>query len=286
MPDILQSEIERIACLQWMLLGKSMKWSLVVLLMLPACCAPARAQSLFDGTWKIDLSRTEQSTKLDVYLLQEGKFRCQTCDPVIDVKADGTDQSIAGEECYDTVSIRVLSEHAIEETDKRKGKTIRTLRIEVSPSNKEANFKLTDMCNQRAEPVSVQWLAKRVASVPAGAHLVSGSWRTVKQESASQNALLVTLKLENNTFTFMDPTGKGYSAKLDGTYAPFTGGSGDTNVSVKRLGANSVEETDLKAGKVIRRTVFTVATDGKTMTAAITDVPQESSIQFFLTKQQ
>jgi hypothetical protein len=263
-----------------------MKWSLVMLLMLPACCAPARAQSPFDGRWKIDLSKTEQPTKPDVYLLQEGKFQCQTCDPVIDVKADGTDQSITGEECYDTVSIRVLNEQAIEETDKRKGRTMRTLRIEVSPSNKEANFKLTDMCNQKAEPVSVQWLAERIAPVPAGAHLVSGSWHTIKQESASENALLVTLKLENNTFTFMDPTGQGYSAKLDGTHAPFTGGLGDTIVSAKRLGANSVEETDLRDGKVIRRTVFTVATDGKTMTAAITDLPQESTIQFFLTKQQ
>jgi len=261
-----------------------MKWFFVVLLMLAECCTPTWAQSPFDGTWKIDLSKTKQPTRPDVYLLQDGQFQCLTCDPAIDVKADGSDQSITGEECYNTVRIRVLSDQTIEEIDKRNGKTMRTLRIEVSPSNKEATFKLTDMCNQKAVPVRVRWLAQRVAPAPAGAHVVSGSWRTTKQESASENALLVTLKLENNSFTFLDPTGQGYSANLDGTQAPFTGGSGKTTVSVKRLGANSVEETDFKDGKAFRITVFTVAVDGETMAATITDLPQENTIQFFLIK--
>ena len=263
-----------------------MKWLWFVLLWLSACCYPALPRSPFDGTWKIDLSKTVQPAKPDVYLLKEGKFQCPTCDPAISVKADGTDRQIAGSPCYDTVNIKVLSEWAIEETDKRKGKPVRTLRIEVSRNNDEANFNLTDMCNKNSDPVSARWLAKRVAEAPAGAHAVSGSWRTIKQESASENALLVTLRLVNNTFSFMDPTGQSYSAKLDGTYAPFAGGVDNTVVSVRQMGTNSIEETDLKDGKAFRRTVFTVAADGKTMNAAITDLVQNNTIRFFLNKQQ
>ena len=263
-----------------------MKWLSFVFLGFSACCCPAWSQSPFDGTWKIDLSKAEQPAEPDVFLLQEGKFQCQTCDPAFSVKADGTDQQITGNPCYDTVNIKVLSDRVIEETDRRKGKPVRILRIEVSQNKDEASFDLTDMCNKNSDPVSARWLAKRVAEAPAGAHAVSGSWRTIKQEPASENALLVTLKLVNNTFSFMDPTGQSYSAKLDGTYAPFAGGVDNTVVSVRQMGTNSIEETDLKDGKAFRRTVFTVAADGKTMNAAITDLVQDNTIQFFLNKQQ
>ena len=263
-----------------------MKWLSFLFLWLSACCCPAWPQSPFDGTWKIDLSKTEQPAKPDVFLLQEGKFQCQTCDPAFSVKADGTDQQITGNPCYDTVNIKVLSDRVIEETDRRKGQPARTLRIEVSQNNDEATFDLTDICNKKSDPVKVKWLSKRVARAPAGSHLVSGSWRHVKDVSASENALSGTLKLTSNTFSFMDSTGQGYTAKLDGTYAPFVGGVDNTVVSVKRIGTNTIEETDIKDGKAYSRVVYTIAADGKTMKLAITDLAQRSTVQFVLNKEQ
>jgi len=60
-----------------------------------------------------------------------------------------------------------------------------------------------------------------------------------------------------------------------------------TNVcATRRMATNSIEETDLKDGKASRRTVFTVAADGKTMNATITDLVQNNTIQFVLNKQQ
>ena len=263
-----------------------MKWLSFVFLWLSAGCYPAWAQSPFDGTWKIDVSKTQQPTKPDVYLLQEGKFQCQTCDPAICVIADGADQPVTGNSCYDTVNIKVLSDRVIEETDRRKGKPARTLRIEVSQNNDEATFDLTDICNKKSDPVRVEWLSKRVARAPAGSHLVSGSWRHVKDEFASENALSGTLKLTNNTFSFMDPTGQGYTAKLDGTYAPFVGTLDNSFVSVKRIGTNTIEETDIKDGKAYSRVVYTIAADGKTIKLTITDLAQDSTIQFVLNRQQ
>jgi hypothetical protein len=256
-----------------------------VLFALTVIPVPVRAQSSFDGTWKIDLSKTKTPTKPDIYLLQDRRLQCPTCDPIMDVKADGTDQQITGEPCYNAVNIKILNDRAIEETDKRDGQPVRTLRIEVSQNTNEATFELTDKCNKNADPVIVKWLATRVAQAPAGSHVISGSWRTLKQESASANALLVTLKLENNSFSFRDPAGQSYTAKLDGTEAPFTGGVDNTFVSVRRVSKNTIEETDKRDGKIIRTTRFTVAANGKTMTATITDALQRSTIQFVLEKQ-
>jgi len=108
-----------------------------------------------------------------------------------------------------------------------------------------------------------------VAEAPHGAHAISGSWRITKRLNRSENALVVTLKLEGNTFSFADPTGQGYAAKLDGTETPITGDLSNTMVSVKRIDENTVEETDKRDGKIVEVTRFTVSADGKTLTVSM-----------------
>jgi len=43
------------------------------------------------------------------------------CDPPIEVKADGQDHNVAGNSCYDTISVRMLDHRTTEETDKKNG---------------------------------------------------------------------------------------------------------------------------------------------------------------------
>ena len=87
----------------------------------------------------------------------------------------------------------------------------------------------------------------------------------------SQNALVVTLKLEADTFSFADPAGQGYAARLDGTETPFKGSLSNTMVSVKRIDENTIEKSDKQDGKVVEVTRFTVSADGKTMTVSMED---------------
>src|ERR1700693_2304634 len=84
------------------------------------------AQSAFDGTWKIDLNNAQFPKKPDVYLLQNGMYHCKTCVPAIDIKADGQDQKVTGHPYFDTVSIKLVDDRTIEETDKKNGKTVVT----------------------------------------------------------------------------------------------------------------------------------------------------------------
>ena len=107
-------------------------------------------------------------------------------------------------------------------------------------------------------------ILRRLAKGPRGSHAVSGSWKISKRVNRSGNALVVTLKLEGNTFSFADPSGQGYTATLGGTEAPIKGGLSNTMVSVKRIVANTIEETDKQDGKVVEVTRFTLSTNGKT----------------------
>ena len=94
---------------------------LAILLLMPVVAA---AQNAFDGTWKIDLNKADLSKKPDVFLLQNGMYQCKTCVPPIEVKADGEDHTVSGHPYYDSVAVKVINDHEIEETDKKNGKTV------------------------------------------------------------------------------------------------------------------------------------------------------------------
>jgi hypothetical protein len=261
---------------------KKLVWIGVLSLSMPVL---AMAQNAIDGTWKFDLSTAQLPKKPDVFLLQGGMYECKTCVPPVDVKADGQDQKVTGNPYYDTVSITVVDDRTIEETDKRGSKTVATSKSTVSPDGNTLTFIFTDSSATNADPVTGKGEATRVTKGPAGAHAISGSWQTAKLENLSANALLVTYQVNGDTLTMSNPTGQAYTAKLDGTDAPYKGDPGTTSVSVKQMGKNTIEETDKRDGKVISVARITVAPDGKSMTVAVTDKLRGTTSQFVAAKQ-
>jgi hypothetical protein len=245
----------------------------------------ATAQSAFDGTWKVDMNKVEFSKKPDVFLLQNGTYECKTCAPPIKVKADGQDQTVTGDPYRDTVAIKVISDHEIQETDKKNGKTVATSTTTVSADGNTLTSEFSDSSNTNAAPVTGKGEATRVAKGPAGSNAISGSWRTAKFENLSDNAITWTYKVSGDELTMTNPTGQSYTAKLNGTEALYKGDPGTTSVSVKQEGKNNMEETDKRDGKVISVARMTVAADGKSMTIAITDKLHGTTFQFVAEKQ-
>ncbi|MGC2194088.1 MAG: hypothetical protein WA628_05390 [Terriglobales bacterium] len=246
---------------------------------------PAIAQSAFDGTWKFNLNGAQFPKKPDVYLLKDGMYQCKTCVPPIDVKEDGTDQPVKGHPYYDSISIKVVDDRTIEEVDKKDGKTVATSKTVVSADGRTAAFEFSDSSNTNAEPVTGKGTVTQVAKGPAGSHAVSGSWVTSKMETLSDNGLTVTFKEEGDSLSMSSPTGQSYVAKLDGTDAPYKGDPGITSVSLKKMGKNSIEETDKRDGKVISVARMTAVSDGKTLTLKVQDKLHGTSSQFTATKQ-
>lgn len=242
-------------------------------------------QSAFDGTWKLNLNKAELPKKPDSYVLQGGMYHCKTCVPPIDVKADGQDQKVTGHPYYDTASIRIVDDRTVEETYKKDGKTVITSKTTVSPDDKTLSFEFSDSSATNADPVTGKGEATRVGKGPAGSHAISGSWRTTKMENLSDNGLTVSFKVENDSLSMTNLTGQSYTAKLDGTEAPYKGDPGTTSVSVKRIDKNTIEETDKREGKVIAVLRLTVSSDGKSMTAEVNDKLQGTTSRFVAEKQ-
>jgi len=238
-----------------------------VLLLLPLL---APAQSQFDGTWKIDTNSVQLPKKPDVFLLQNGMYECKSCVPPISIKADGTDQKVTGYPYFDTMSMKVIDDHNVEGATKRDGKVVGTEKDSISADGDTLHVSWTDSGQPSGGTQSGLYTSKRVAKGPAGANLLSGSWRGEKAE-ASADAMTWTYKVNGNQLTMTNPTGQSYTAKLDGTEAPYKGDPGTTSVSLKMLGKDTLEETDKREEKIISISKMTVASDGRSAKIVVDD---------------
>ncbi len=255
---------------------------LLIALFLPAVAA---AQSAFDGTWKIDIKSAKYSTKPDTILLKDGVYECPTCIPPIKVKADGTDQKVSDSHYFDTMAIKVVNDHTVQETDKKDGKVVATSTVVVSADGKSATGNYVDSSDTNSAPVTGKGTMTRVAPGPAGSHAVSGQWKMEKADAISDNALLFTIKVVGDMVHMSSPTGQSYVAKVDGPDAPYKGDPGVTAVSVKRVDKNTIEETDKLDGKAVFTARMAVSADGKSIALTNHDVRRDTDTHYTAIKQ-
>jgi hypothetical protein len=257
-----------------------MKGLLAVVLLAPAMLF---AQSSFDGTWRVNM-QSGQFAGNDIFSLQGGLYRCDTCVPKIQVKADGQDQKVSGSPYYDTTNVKAVDDHTVEIATKKDGKPAGTTKMSTS---EDGNTLTTEwsFVTDNGQQGSGKSTSKRVGAAPAGANKISGVWQTEKVDSASDNVMTVTYKATEDGLSMTDPLGDSYTAKFDGKDYPYKGDPGTTSVSLKKIDANTIEETDKRDGKVISVTRITVAPDGKTMTLNFDDKLHNSNAKWTAQKQ-
>jgi hypothetical protein len=221
------------------------------------------AQSPFDGTWKFDMSSAQFPKKPDVYVLENGMYECKSCVPSYKIKADGTDQAVSGHPYYDMLSVKVVDDHNVELTSKRGGKVVFTEKDMISSDGNTLTSKWSDMGQPAGGEQSGTSTSTRVGKAPASGNMLTGSWRTDKQDM-SAGVLTWTYKVSGDELSMTNPTGQSYTAKLGGPEAPYKGDPGTTGVKVKMRGKDTLEEIDMRGDKVIGIGKMTLAADGKT----------------------
>ena len=257
-----------------------MKELLALLLFVPATLF---AQSPFDGTWVSDLGAAQFSKKPHTYELNKGMYTCSTCVPKISVKADGKDQPVSGSNYFNTVAIREVDANTTEEVDKKDGKTMFKDTLTVSADGKTLTDKYED--DSEAKPVTGEVIRSRISNGPAGAHAISGSWRTEKVTNVSSNGLTFTMQSTPDGMKGSDNNGASWEVKFDGKDYPIHGDPGNTTISLKKVNDRTMDETDKRNGKIVNTARLTVSGDGKKMTYAGHDVEQDRQYTMVLNKQ-
>lgn len=241
-------------------------------------------QSAFNGTWRLNPQSGQFSGKPFSMSLQNGTYRCDSCVPAVDIKADGKDHKRTGSPYSDAISARAVDDHTIEVTTKKDGKVVGTSKDTVSGDGNSLTSEWTFLAN--GQEGHGKTVFTRTASAPAGAHKASGSWKQEKFEDPSSNITTVTFQATDDGLNMSDPLGDSYSAKFDGKDYPYKGDPGTTSVSLKKIDANTIEETDKRDGKVTSVSRMTVSPDGQTMTMEINDTLHGTTSKYEAKKQQ
>jgi hypothetical protein len=256
-----------------------MKTTALLVLLLPAT---ALAASAFDGTWKARVDSMKVTGKADEWALANGTYTCSSCDPVLKVKADGSDQKVAGHDYYDSIAVKVVDKNTVEETRKRAGKVVNSMTMTVSADGNSVSGKFTDYNGEK--PATGSFVEKRVGPGPAGSHAISGQWMQSSFGDANDAMTIVAYQMTSDGFS-MNSNGQSYQAKFDGKQYPIAGDPGKTLVTLKKIDANTVLETDSRAGKVTDEVHIAAAKDGKSITLTDKDLVHGQTSTITLEKQ-
>jgi hypothetical protein len=241
------------------------------------------AASAFDGTWKARMDSIQVSGKPDVYVIADGTYSCPSCDPPVEkVPADGAWHKLSGHAYYDELRVRVVDAHTVEFSQRQHGKEVGSNTMQVAADGQSLSGKFTSY--QGTKPATGSYREKRVAAGPAGAHALSGSWLQDQMSDGNDALRTVNYAMTAESFS-MHANGQSYEAKFDGQQYPINGDPGNTKVTLKKIDAHTVQETDYREGKVVDEIRLAAAEDGKTLQLTDKDVAHGQTINATLEKQ-
>lgn len=231
-----------------------------------AALSPARsaAQSPFDGTWRIILSQSRFSPKPIVIFLSGGWYHCTSCNPQIDVRANGADQPVLGQ-AFDTISVREISAKSIQIVTKKSNGVMTEQTSTASNDGRTLTVKSAMHPAGGGPVILTEITACRVGFAPAGINPASGSWR-IARISRSENAMLISYRLNGDEVTVTHPTGETFTARFDGSDYPVRNARSYSTVSLRRIDKNTIQQTGKRDDMIVAVTKMIVSADGKRMT--------------------
>lgn len=223
----------------------------------------AISQSMFTGTWRPDPQVFSPTRKPDVIELAKSFYECRSCSPPYKIKVDGYDQAIEGNPNYDTLSLTVVDERTVMKIAKKGGRVVLEAKVLVSADG-TTKTDVQTLYDMAPRPIEFTTHSTSLSSGPKGSHAISGEWR-VTDGDLTNHAEDTIFQVSENTLSMSDRMGRSFSAKLDGTDAPYNGSQEFTSVSLKVIDKNTVEESDKKDGKIVKISLWSIGPDGKTM---------------------
>lgn len=192
-----------------------------------------------------------------------GQYECQSCNPPTKIAADGKDHEVKGSPYYDTLNVSIVDGHTVIKTAKKGGMNVANIK-EIVSTDGSSRTQVQTVVGMAPRSFDFARTFSRITAGPSGSHVLSGTWRELQADLVNHEED-TTYKVSNNTLSMSDRFGRSFSAKLDGTESPYRGDPEFTSVSLKMIDSRTIEESDLKDGKVAKICTWTIRPDGKTM---------------------
>ena len=246
---------------------------------------PVAAQTMFDGTWKIDVSSAQLPSKPFGWTLSGGSFNCTLCTTPYRVPADGAFHKVAGQPYWDEVAVQVVNPRSIKTTYKKGGKVTDTVVRTLSADGKTSSWQEMDTSAPNGKVVEASGKSIRVSTGPKGSHAMSGSWRAGPVDSVSDEGLTMSIKTEGKTVSMTTPAGYDYTAIIGGPAVPVAGDLANTKAALAMPKPNTLIETDSQDGKTVSVLTLVAQPGGKRIVATAFDTKRGTTAKYMVIKQ-
>lgn|SRR5512146_237231 len=243
----------------------------------------SEAQSPFEGTWRVMLNQSQFSPKPLVAFLSEGWYHCTSCNPQIDIRANGSDQPVLGQ-AFETISVRETNPKSIQIITKKGGNVLTEQTRTASSDGKRLTIKTTVHPTNGGQETTTEIVATRVGIAPAGINGTSGSWR-ITRVSRSENAVLITYRLNGDRVTVIHPAGETFTARFDGRDYPVKNAHTYNTVALRRIDKNTIQQTGKRDDMIVAVIRVTVSADGAKMTIVDTSPLTDRTSTYIAVKQ-
>lgn len=227
--------------------------------------APLPAGSAFDGLWVEDLKAEMGQAGFDDYLVANGVYKCSSCRPPRRYPADGKMRSVPGDVSVISESVRIAGPRTMV-TRIVDHEMTRETTMTVARDGKTATYVSLDKWPGRPKLLKTEYLAKRTAPAPPGAHRVSGSWLGVRYLEVPEEYRSVELREDNGEFSRRNFRRGRYTAKIGGAPVPVLDyGQGKFQATVRAPDARTRVETILLNGKPVFERTYSLSADGQSL---------------------
>jgi len=252
---------------------------LTILLSMFAVASSFAADSPYAGKWKINLDKSDYSQTTVTYeSLPGGEWRCTFGGYAFKFKMDGKDYP---DGVGDTDAWTTLGPNAWQTTWKLNGKTISTDTVNIA-SDGSLIF-VSKGTKPNGDPIDDSTVYQRVSGGPG----LAGKWKT-KAVKSNSTGVLEFAPSGADGLSFKQPAERLVcDAKMDGKDYPCSGPTlpPGWTIAMAKTGARSMDLTIKKDGKPFSKMTYTVAQDGRSMTATGGAVATNEKIRRVFDKQ-
>jgi hypothetical protein len=231
--------------------------------------AGAARAGAFDGKWVDDLDTQINAAHADVYLVSDGSYRCDSCAPHRAYAADGRARPVPGDPDTMSESVSITGPRTI--VTRNVGRTmVRETTMTVSADDRTATYVALDRWHGLPAPLRTEYLARRVAPSPRGAHPVSGSWLGLRYLEVPEEYRSIELKETGDQLTRYSFRRGRYTATYGGAAAPIRDAELEgLSAMVRKPDDRTIIETVLVQGKPTTERTYRLSTDGRSMETAV-----------------
>ena len=222
---------------EWPCKNTSLCWS-------DCCCFRRSAQrkAHSTGTWRPDPQRPSHP-ETEMAVLADGRICSVRLYAALHGQGRRARSAPPGNPYYDSINIAIIDDHTITKTGKKDGKVALDSKVTVSADG-ATKTEVQTLIGMAPVPIELTAKFSRVSAGKPGSHLVSGGWQMTEMD-VSNHAEDTTFKVSGGALSMTDRMGRSFTAKFDGTPAPYKGSDEFNGVSLKLVDERTIEESDL-----------------------------------------